>query len=465
MNSNDLAEKICDEIQHFREWVQAEGELIARKRENGDESYIPDETHFDAKYTEDSINIERLLINLYNNSVKDNFYFYDCPLQVYKQNYQSRLNEYLGEYIDADELEFIEDEFKGFQNIYDERKLLDRINYHSFAKDIKSFKQTLFKKKEYLQAKRIRIKNSLKFNENNTEPAKDTVSFLLAEDIALKIKSYQVLEKQSIDLKKTSFAYEGQKLLDAKKVLEKKRKVYVKAEKEINSLINELYYSSAEDNFYWFDCPLQVYIENLETNFKKYKKEFLDDNIEDFLKEEVSKFSNFNKHRNLNYKNEKVDYSSFIGFSNKVFEKSRGKKLKFLNEKLKEKNIHIDTFDSYKIRGETTLVPKYDYKEPKAENSLPIPPKSNLVSKEQKTEKQLTSNQIVLLLDKIGFFTYPKIENTSKVKQAEVISKITGLNDKNIKTKIQNLEKLPKELGAQHQKDIDKIDAILDNLE
>jgi len=83
---------------------------------------------------------------------------------------------------------------------------------------------------------------------------------------------------------------------------------------------------------------------------------------------------------------------------------------------------------------------------------------------EIKKTKQLSANQIVLLLQEIGYFTHPKIEDASKVKQAELISLITGLNEKNIKINIQKLDKKPLENGSSYQKDIDKINQILDAL-
>lgn len=431
--------------------------------------------------------------NLQKISVKENYYFFDCAFKVYENHYKTRKEGFIKDHIDVNEADFIKEELISRLDARMNRRLKwGRGNYfyNQFIHSDNKLYSSELKKREFLSYKLELLGwDALLVNDedgasyyrfeknNNYQPSfqsnvnteimnSSNFSNYIAETI-LKFQEFSSKEGELLAQKKDSMFSDA--LEEKKEALSKRNEEFeiklIADQKKISELLKQLYYKSAEDNFYWFDCPLQVYSENLEANFKKYKKEYLDDNIEDFLKEEVSKFSNFNKHRNLNYKNEKVDYSSFIGFSNKVFEKSRGKKLKFLNEKLKENNIQIADFNSYKIRGETTLVPKYDYKEPKAENSLPIPPKSNLVSKEQKTEKQLTSNQIVLLLDKIGFFTYPKIENTSKVKQAEVISKITGLNDKNIKTKIQNLEKLPKELGTQHQKDIDKIDAILDNLE
>jgi len=84
--------------------------------------------------------------------------------------------------------------------------------------------------------------------------------------------------------------------------------------------------------------------------------------------------------------------------------------------------------------------------------------------KSKSLENQLTTNQIVILLDKLGFFTHPKIEDAPKVKQAELISKMVGLDKKNIKTAIEKLDKKPSELKANYLKDIAKINQILDDL-
>ena len=81
-----------------------------------------------------------------------------------------------------------------------------------------------------------------------------------------------------------------------------------------------------------------------------------------------------------------------------------------------------------------------------------------------KKENQLTTNQIVLLLQEIGFFSHSKVLDSQKTKQAKLISNITGLNEKNIKTAIEKLDKKPSELTANYQKDIDKINQILNDL-
>lgn len=88
-----------------------------------------------------------------------------------------------------------------------------------------------------------------------------------------------------------------------------------------------------------------------------------------------------------------------------------------------------------------------------------------VIEKESKIKtNQLTSNQIVILLDKLGFFTHPNTENASKVKQAELISLISGLNEKNLKTNIKKLDNKPSDVTPNYQKDIDKINKILDDL-
>ncbi|SHI61101.1 hypothetical protein SAMN04488096_10324 [Mesonia phycicola] len=381
MNSIDLAEEICDEIKKFRKWVQAEGDLIARKKESGDESYIPEEMYFDSKYTGDSIHIEQLLVDLYKNSVKDNFFFYDCPLQVYKHHYQSRLNDYLQEYIDANELDFIQDELTDLEKTFENRWLFNEINYYSFTRDNKFFKQTLEKKKVYLQAKRTRIKNSIKFNDKNTEIDKNTESTLLVEEIVLKIKAYQELEELLLKLKKTSLFYEKEKLLEAKKVLEKKGKVYEKAEKEIKILIKELYYSSAKDNFYWLDCPSAVYLDRFADRFNQYQVKHLDGTKLDFIKNEIGTLVNINTYRFFIYNEEKINYQQFISDNEIIFRQSINKKIEFLEYKLKEENTVLKNFNSYTVRKKTTVVPKYENLPNQHKDDQIKPDKENTVLK------------------------------------------------------------------------------------
>ena len=87
------------------------------------------------------------------------------------------------------------------------------------------------------------------------------------------------------------------------------------------------------------------------------------------------------------------------------------------------------------------------------------------VDNESKTPNQLSVNQAIILLDKLGVFTDKTFENMPNTKKAKILSKLLGRNEKNIKTAIEKLELKQSELGAGYQRDFDKIQKILDNLE
>ncbi|AEW85364.1 hypothetical protein FCOL_02595 [Flavobacterium columnare ATCC 49512] len=86
-------------------------------------------------------------------------------------------------------------------------------------------------------------------------------------------------------------------------------------------------------------------------------------------------------------------------------------------------------------------------------------------SKEEESTSQLSVNQVIILLDRLGLFSSTMLENLPNTKKAKLISQIIGKNDKNIKTAIEKLELKPNEIKPNHQKDIDKIERILNNLE
>jgi hypothetical protein len=84
---------------------------------------------------------------------------------------------------------------------------------------------------------------------------------------------------------------------------------------------------------------------------------------------------------------------------------------------------------------------------------------------ETENENQLSVNQAVILLDRLGLFSSSKLENLPNTKKAKLISQLIGKNDKNIKTAIEKLELKSSEIKPNHQRDIDKIERILNNLE
>lgn len=86
-------------------------------------------------------------------------------------------------------------------------------------------------------------------------------------------------------------------------------------------------------------------------------------------------------------------------------------------------------------------------------------------NKEEENVNQLTVNQAIILLDRLGVFTDKTFENVPNTKKAKLMSLLLGKNDKNIKTAIEKLELKPNEITPNYQKDIDKIERILNNLE
>ena len=97
-----------------------------------------------------------------------------------------------------------------------------------------------------------------------------------------------------------------------------------------------------------------------------------------------------------------------------------------------------------------------------------IESKLNNTKKENTNSKnpnQLTTNQAVILLDKLGFFSNEIIELLPNTKKAALISKLIGKDDKNIKTAIQNLELKPKDIKAGYQKDLDKVQQLLNSFD
>lgn len=84
---------------------------------------------------------------------------------------------------------------------------------------------------------------------------------------------------------------------------------------------------------------------------------------------------------------------------------------------------------------------------------------------ETETTNQLSVNQAIILLDKLGVFTDKTFENVPNTKKAKLISQLLGKNEKNIKTSIEKLELKKSELGAGYQRDLDKIQQLLNNLE
>jgi hypothetical protein len=230
---------------------------------------------------------------------------------------------------------------------------------------------------------------------------------------------------------------------------------------QIRQQIMQLYDASIIDDFYYLDCPLEVYKNTYAKRFYKLKNKLPDADEIFFLKSEL---------KNLvepTYETLKENITDFRNYCrNDFYNTSFHSKISFIRDKLSQFGWSVI------IKPEMYVIPKIPEYFSKDTSIIDYSFNSNLISKQSakptdieiKNPKQLTANQIVLLLQEIGFFIHPEIEDASKVKQAELIGLIAGLNQKNIKTNIQKLDKKPLENGLNYQKDIDKINKILDDL-
>lgn len=226
----------------------------------------------------------------------------------------------------------------------------------------------------------------------------------------------------------------------------------------IRFLIDKLYVSSVDLNFYYFDCPSKVYINHFENRKSSYFEKNIDADEKDFLFHEIQYLNNAygNRYLELDFL-ECHPYNEYIDYEEK-YKISIRKKFEFLAERLKEFNLTVY------IKEDTAIYGDYGSQISYGTEGIISELVEEKIIEEPKSETQLTANQIILLLEEIGFFRHPKIVNATKVKQAELISLITGLNEKNLKTRIEKLEKSLSVNGTNYQRDIDKINKILDDL-
>ena len=253
-----------------------------------------------------------------------------------------------------------------------------------------------------------------------------------------------------------------------KKISESYENRFLKLKQTSDVLLRYIYSKSNKENFYFFDCPFEVYINHYDPRKTKFIENNIDAEEIHFVQKEIDCLKEPTKHKTIKIKyrcinrhllergNKTIDFSVFkdpsysynsviyfneksvtINYSklissNATWQYSYQKKLEFLNSKLQE------------IKEEKKMIPvkKVNHQSP----------------------NQLTINQIVILLDNLGIFTNKSIfENFSKKQQAEIISLLIGKNAKNVKIAIEKLEKSPSENGKRYHSDIDKIKKILDD--
>jgi hypothetical protein len=216
--------------------------------------------------------------------------------------------------------------------------------------------------------------------------------------------------------------------------------------REITSLLEELFRNSITDDYYFFDCPLAVYKNSFQLRYEKFIELDLDAERADFIQSEIRKLYNPEEHRVIETERYHIFSEGLTAFKTSIH-----KKLSYLKEELSKEGFYmsngpaenISPYEDIPLDGEI----RFDVLEDVRNGKL-----------------QITANQIVILLDKVGFFNDKKISLKSQAKQSEVISKVTGLNVKNIATYISRLEQKPSAIGANYQKDLEYIDSMLDDI-
>lgn len=170
--------------------------------------------------------------------------------------------------------------------------------------------------------------------------SEDVVSTIIENQIKLK----KINEKIADEFQRTgNFLEEDYTEIELKYDLDKNI-----ISNTIENLLNKLYIQSAKDNYYYFDCPVKVYISNFENRFGAYKNVNIDADIIDFINFELKNLSDTENHRVLKNKHRSFYYESYIVDEEKYII-SLSKKTEFLQDKLKELGYSVDFYDDNKM--------------------------------------------------------------------------------------------------------------------
>lgn len=350
-------------------------------------------------------------------SIKENYYFFDCPFEVYKNFYEKRKMEFIENNIDVDEVDFIKRELANCDNKKNERVLeygSRSVKYHDFIDETYNLKKTEQKKIQFLQNKLEQLERSSK---------KESIKIKSATTQNQYLEAFCKSISNERELNDTSFM----QLYD-----------YV-----ITHFTSYLKNEISENLLSIDDHKARIYLNYVRKKISETPYFQIKDNIIDkWLKEYDVDIVNF-----PNFENKELD---------KILRAFHGGY--HLTEQDSEKiwNIQIE-FYVYSCMIEAKKIITFIDSLILDEN-----PKAN---QKNKDNKQLTINQIVLLLDKLGLFNDGFLETLPNTKKAYIVSITTGLNQKNIKSAIERLEKKPSELSEIHRKDIKKIESIFKDLD
>ncbi len=231
-------------------------------------------------------------------------------------------------------------------------------------------------------------------------------------------------------------------------------------------LLKYFYNKSIKENFYFFDCPFEVYGNHYENRKEKFLKKIIDSCETDFIDSEL---------QNLKNSSDKKIITIKYNCINKFLTKNNKEIIDFKTLKKDTKsNNSVITFHNksatinYSKLIKTGYKWKYSYKK-KIEylnnRLIEIEKEKELIPVTyKKPENQLTTNQIIILFDKVGLFSLPAFEKVYKTKLSVLLSDVLNKNSKKINDSISKLEKPQSKTSLNYQNDMEKVDELLINL-
>lgn len=128
----------------------------------------PIEEIYDYPMTMLGLNLQENFKKLYNYSLSNNFYYFDCPSKVYINEFEKRKEKFFKINIDAEEHDFLKDEIEYFSSPEVNRVIGDNqdFNYDKYIIEPKKYKFSLQRKIDFLAQKF----NEIGFNLIKSEP-------------------------------------------------------------------------------------------------------------------------------------------------------------------------------------------------------------------------------------------------------------------------------------------------------
>jgi hypothetical protein len=225
------------------------------------------------------------------------------------------------------------------------------------------------------------------------------------------------------------------------------------------TLLKYFYKKSIKENFYFFDCPFEVYMNHYESRKEKFLKKTIDSSELDFVESELQNLKNPSENKIITIK-----YSCINKFLTSINKQT----IDFQKLKINKSGNNVISFHnkSATINYSKLIKSGYKWKYSFNKKIKYLNYRLNEIEREEeqnkKMEKQLSTNQIVILFDKVGVFSLPAFETTYKTRISTLLSCVLNKNSSKINASIRKLEN--KKTTQNYQDDIDLVDQLLMNL-